>query len=156
MPEALILIATFSHPFEAHLAKGKLESEGIEAFIADENIVGLNWLYSNLVGGVKLKVHEEDRERALKVLQAKVPLLGGSRREKRPTSAKKPWKTPSRSMTTVGRNPSGASLGLSIGCNESPKCPLGAVTVIDSKQVFGEGPGKPPLSNHPPHDQRRK
>jgi len=75
MSDALILIATFSHPFEAHLAKGKLESEGIEAFIADENIVGINWLYSNLVGGVKLKVREEDRDRALKLLQEKVPIL---------------------------------------------------------------------------------
>jgi hypothetical protein len=75
MSDALTLIATFSHPFEAHLAKGKLESEGIEAFIADENIVGINWLYSNLVGGVKLKVREEDKERALKILQEKVPLL---------------------------------------------------------------------------------
>jgi len=75
MSRPLTIIATFSHPFEAHLAKGKLESEGVEAFIADENIVGINWLYSNLVGGVKLKVWEEDREEALKILDEKVPLL---------------------------------------------------------------------------------
>ena len=75
MSEKLTIIASFSHPFEAHLAKGKLESEGIEAYIADENIVGINWLYSNLVGGVKLKVREDDRERALKSLEEKIPLL---------------------------------------------------------------------------------
>jgi hypothetical protein len=75
MSDELTLIASFSHPFEAHLAKGKLESEGIEAYIADENIVGINWLYSNLVGGVKLKVREIDREKALEILHEKIPLL---------------------------------------------------------------------------------
>ncbi|MFO1518965.1 MAG: DUF2007 domain-containing protein [bacterium] len=75
MSAPFVTIATFSRPFEAYLAKGKLESEGIEVFIADENIVGINWLLSNLVGGVKIQVREEEREKAVEILNQKTPVL---------------------------------------------------------------------------------
>lgn len=65
----LITIAKFSHPLDAHLAKTKLESEEIECFIADENIVQMNWLLSNAVGGVRLQVKENDAEAAKKILK---------------------------------------------------------------------------------------
>lgn len=66
--EKLIIIAQFSKGFDAHLAKSKLESEGIEGFLADEHIVQMNWLYSNLVGGVKLQVRESDLVKAKEAL----------------------------------------------------------------------------------------
>ncbi len=69
MPEKLITIARFSHPIEAHLSKTRLESAGIQCFIADENIVGANWLYSNAVGGVKLRVRASDVKRAIGILR---------------------------------------------------------------------------------------
>ena len=69
MPEELITIANFSQVMEAHLSKMRLESEGIECFIADEFTVASNWLFSNAIGGVKLNVKESDVERALAVLQ---------------------------------------------------------------------------------------
>ncbi len=69
MPEELITIANFSHAIEAHLSKMRLESEGIECFIADEFTVAANWLFSNAIGGVKLNVKESDVEGALEVLQ---------------------------------------------------------------------------------------
>ena len=69
MSEKLITIATFSQEIEAHLSKIRLESEGIECFIADEYIVTMNWLYSNAVGGVKLKVKESDVERTIEILR---------------------------------------------------------------------------------------
>lgn len=62
-------VAAFSQPVEAHLARGRLECEGIECFIADEHIVGIDWLYSAAVGGVKLKVRREERERAVALLE---------------------------------------------------------------------------------------
>src|SRR6185437_8815829 len=68
--DPLITIASFALPVEAHLARTKLESEGIEAHVADENIVSINWLYSNAVGGVKLQVPESQADRARQILQA--------------------------------------------------------------------------------------
>ncbi len=75
MPNRLITVATVSQPLEAHVLKGKLEAEGIEAFLADENIVSMNFLYSNAVGGVKVQVDEQDAGAALKILGRAMPPL---------------------------------------------------------------------------------
>jgi tetratricopeptide (TPR) repeat protein len=64
----LVTIATFSQAVEAHIPRARLEAEGIWAFVADEGIVTMNWLYSNVVGGVKLQVKEQDVDRAVKIL----------------------------------------------------------------------------------------
>jgi len=64
----LITIATFGKPVEAHLAQAKLASEGIEAFVQDDNLIQINWLYAQAVGGVKLQVDKTDVELALKIL----------------------------------------------------------------------------------------
>ena len=71
MSGKLITIATFSQAIEAHVSKTKLQSEGIECFIADENIVNMNWFYSNAVGGVKLQVKEADVKRSIEILRQK-------------------------------------------------------------------------------------
>ena len=57
-------IATFQYSSEAIIFKGKLESEGIEVFVRDNNMVDSNPLYSNAVGGVKLFVKNDDFEKA--------------------------------------------------------------------------------------------
>lgn len=64
----LVPIRFYDDPLEAHMARCILENEGIAAFVHDEHIVGLNRLFSYAVGGVKLKVQEDDRSRALNVL----------------------------------------------------------------------------------------
>jgi hypothetical protein len=69
MSDNLVTVASFSEPLQAHLASTKLEAEGIECCISDENIVGMYWLYSQAVGGVKLQVREKDVERARLMLQ---------------------------------------------------------------------------------------
>ena len=58
MADEIVTIASFSTPIEANLAKMKLESAGIIVFVADEYTIGMNWLYSNALGGVKLQVPE--------------------------------------------------------------------------------------------------
>jgi hypothetical protein len=58
---------------EALLAKGSLESAGIEALLADDNLIRLDWFYSNLVGGIKLKVRFEDAEAANEILNQPIP-----------------------------------------------------------------------------------
>jgi len=41
---------------DAHIALGRLQAEGIPASLADENLVQTDWLYSPMVGGIKLQV----------------------------------------------------------------------------------------------------
>ncbi|MDR0801008.1 putative signal transducing protein [Fluviicola sp.] len=64
----LITFKTFDNSIDAHILKIKLESEGITCFLFDENIVSVNPLYSNLVGGIKLKISEEDLVHAKNIL----------------------------------------------------------------------------------------
>jgi len=52
----------------AELAKSKLESEGIPCFLANKNHVGINWLYSFALGGVKVQVQPEHAEIAWKII----------------------------------------------------------------------------------------
>lgn len=56
MAEELVTVATFSTPHEASLAKADLEACGIPAFTADEFTIGVNPLYSNALGGIKVRV----------------------------------------------------------------------------------------------------
>jgi hypothetical protein len=69
----LVTVATFGQSWEAHLAVGKLEAEGIRAVLDNENIVNVGGgLYTNMTGGIKLKVAQEDLPRALAALPARV------------------------------------------------------------------------------------
>lgn len=66
----LVMVKRFRDLPEAVVAKSILDSAEIDSFLADENIVRLDWLYSNLVGGAKLMVRPEDLEEATKLLNA--------------------------------------------------------------------------------------
>lgn len=66
--EYLITVISFIYPHEAHLAKGKLQSEGIEVFIKDEMTAHVNNFYSNAIGGVKLQVRSADVDIAHRIL----------------------------------------------------------------------------------------
>lgn len=63
-----VTIRTFDHAIDAHLLKSKLESEEIECFLFDENTVSINPLYGIATGGIKLRVMEENVQRAMVVL----------------------------------------------------------------------------------------
>jgi ribosomal protein S27AE len=58
---------------EALLAKGSLESAGIEAYLMDDNMIRMDWFISNLLGGIKLKVRPEDAEAASEILNQPIP-----------------------------------------------------------------------------------
>ena len=64
----LVTVATFTTPLEAELARGRLEGEGVEAHVADGELVTADWTMSNAVGGVKVRVAAEDADRARAVL----------------------------------------------------------------------------------------
>ena len=61
-------VARFREPYKAHIARGKLEAEGIPAIVLDEHLVQIDWLYSQAIGGVKVQVPEEALKRAQEIL----------------------------------------------------------------------------------------
>ncbi|WP_226467257.1 putative signal transducing protein [Luteimonas panaciterrae] len=63
-------IAHYTDPIEAHLARGLLLSEGIEAHLDDEHLAYANWEWRLATGGVKLRVLHIHAERARAVLRA--------------------------------------------------------------------------------------
>lgn len=64
-----ITIFAFTYPHEAHIAKAKLESEGIEVMLKDELTVQVNNFYSGAIGGVKLQVQENNVIPAQEILK---------------------------------------------------------------------------------------
>jgi len=73
--QKLVTIRQFRDLPEALLAKGSLESTGIECFLRDDNLVRLDWFISNFIGGIKLCVRPEDVENARQLLDE--PILEG-------------------------------------------------------------------------------
>lgn len=57
-------------PVECHILKGRLDSEGVTCFIFDENMVWVHPFRSVAIGGVKLKVPENQFVKAKQILQA--------------------------------------------------------------------------------------
>jgi hypothetical protein len=82
----LVTVATFTSPWEAQLARARLESEGIVAMIADENLIRMDWMISAAVGGVKLQVGEADAHAAVEALHRteRLPELYLLRQEEAP------------------------------------------------------------------------
>lgn len=66
----LVTVGTFTGPIEAHLAKGRLEVEGLPAFVVHEHHIWANWSYSQALGGIKVQVIAEDAVRAAMILKA--------------------------------------------------------------------------------------
>jgi len=64
----LVAVCRFRDLPAALLAKGLLDSENIKCFLSDENTVGMNWMWSNALGGVRLWVREEDVRQAAELL----------------------------------------------------------------------------------------
>jgi predicted RNA-binding Zn-ribbon protein involved in translation (DUF1610 family) len=58
---------------EALIAQSKLAAEGFDCFLADDNVLRLNWFWSNAFGGVRLCMRQDDAEAALAVLAEEIP-----------------------------------------------------------------------------------
>ena len=63
----LTTVITFTLPHDAHFAKAKLQSEGVEVFMKDEMTAHVNHLYSGAIGGVKLQVRSADVDTAHRI-----------------------------------------------------------------------------------------
>lgn len=64
----LVTIRTFWGLLEAEMAKGLLDSSGIESFLFDDNMVRMDWFNANALGGVKLRVDAHNADAAKRVL----------------------------------------------------------------------------------------
>ena len=69
----LVTIRQFRDLPQALLAKGCLESAGIQCALTDDNMVRMDWFYSNAIGGIKLLVKAEDASDAEQLLSQPIP-----------------------------------------------------------------------------------
>jgi predicted RNA-binding Zn-ribbon protein involved in translation (DUF1610 family) len=69
----LVTVRRYRDLAEAYAGRSLLESADIPAWIADENLVRMDWFYSNLVGGMRLQVDEHDEADAREILEQEVP-----------------------------------------------------------------------------------
>ena len=58
-----IILFTYNDILEANIAMEKLKENGIESFLNDENVMGLD-----PIGGVELKIFEKDKVAAEKII----------------------------------------------------------------------------------------
>lgn len=65
-----VVVASFTDPIEAQLARGRLQAEGIEARLDDEHSNLANWEWRLAIGGAKLRVPAAQAGRAREVLAA--------------------------------------------------------------------------------------
>ncbi len=72
--ERMVTVASYSSPWEAQLAKARLEAAGFEAVIADENFMRLYWAVSSSLGGAKVQVRESAAGPAADLLARTQPI----------------------------------------------------------------------------------
>jgi len=65
---SIVTVATYTDAVQAHLARGRLDVEGIPATVAHEHHIWANWMLSNALGGVKIQVPISFRDRAQEIL----------------------------------------------------------------------------------------
>ena len=68
MSDTMIVVHSFTSELEAQMARGRLESAGIESLVSSDDCAGL---HPHLQGvyGVKLLVFEKDLEQAKEILE---------------------------------------------------------------------------------------
>jgi len=66
----LVEVASFTHVASAHVERAALEAAEIPAFVTDENLASMQWLYTSAVGGVRLLVPVEHADAARAIVEA--------------------------------------------------------------------------------------
>ena len=61
-------IAIFNYSHEIVVLKHRLDQEGIHYFFENETTLSIVPMYSNALGGIRLKVHPNDFETVTKIL----------------------------------------------------------------------------------------
>src|ERR1700674_5146661 len=60
---------------DALLAKGSLESAGIQAYLADDNMLRMDWFIPNLLAGIKLMFRADEAEADSERLTQPTPMM---------------------------------------------------------------------------------
>lgn len=71
---APVTVGWFLHPLEAEIARGRLESEGVPAFLHSNHHSNLDWPITLALGGIRLQVPPGAAHEAVKILQSVEPL----------------------------------------------------------------------------------
>ena len=66
--EKFVTVAIFNYPHEITILKHRLEQEEIQFFFENETMMNIVPMYSQALGGIKLKVHPEDEALAKEIL----------------------------------------------------------------------------------------
>ncbi len=69
----LVTVRRYRDLPEAIVAQSLLRAAGVEAWVQDENLVRINWMYSNAVGGIRLQVDADEKEAAIEILKSAPP-----------------------------------------------------------------------------------
>lgn len=69
MSDKLFTLITYTYITESYILVAKLEAEGINVFIKNENLVSTQQFLSNAVGGIDIQIPEKDLERASDILK---------------------------------------------------------------------------------------
>lgn len=70
--QKLVTVRQFRDLPDAVAAKSVLDSAGISSLLKDENTIRIDWMWSNLLGGIRLQVRPEDLEDAESLLSQPV------------------------------------------------------------------------------------
>jgi hypothetical protein len=76
MEDKIVTLESYYDPMLAQIIRGRLEANDIPCFVADEHSIGINPLYNQAMGGVKVKVFERDLERCKEILAEHIAVEG--------------------------------------------------------------------------------
>jgi hypothetical protein len=66
--DKIVTLETYYDPMLAEIIRGKLESNDIPCFIADDGMIGINPLFNQTLGGIKIKVFQSDLEKCKAII----------------------------------------------------------------------------------------
>ncbi|NOS93770.1 MAG: hypothetical protein HOP30_17765 [Cyclobacteriaceae bacterium] len=66
-----VTIATYHDFTTASFDKQKLEEQGVDCYLADENTIAVQWTLMNALGGIRLRVPAQAAGEALRILNEK-------------------------------------------------------------------------------------
>ena len=65
----LVTIGRYLNPIEAHIVRGRIEAEGVQAYIQHEHHIWAKWTISLALGYVKVQVRSEDVGASLAIIE---------------------------------------------------------------------------------------
>jgi hypothetical protein len=65
-----LTVAAYTDPILAHIVRGRLEAEGLDAWVADEHTVLADWYMRQALGGAKVRVAVAQFAQAREIVRA--------------------------------------------------------------------------------------